>query len=202
MLCCVLVHFGSCIHSGHSAEILWACHVAATALGLGCVIGNHTLGGIGAFCLLVGTPLWALDILCGAPLAFTSIFTHAGGFGVAVVFLQSEVPSGLWWKTTLGLAGLQLVTRCITPVELNINAAFEIYASVAPWFPNYLSYLLSLLGGTLLVFYVLERNLWRIRPRRWPLAGQPFRDPNHNDPHHDSPQPVPGDVLFDRQNGE
>lgn len=165
MLAGFSVHLGACAFGGKLAESLWACQVAAAAVGLGLVSGSKTLAGIGAFCLLVGTPLWAIDVACGASLAPTSILTHAGGWLAALYKVtRGSLAPGLWWKTPLSLALLQATCRWVTPEKLNINAAFEVYPSVSAWFPNYPSYLFALLIGSTSVFLALELTLASLRP--------------------------------------
>ena len=176
VLATFVVHLGACVLSGHWTEVLWACHMAAAALGLGLLVGSDTLAGIGAFCILVGTPLWAIDVALGAPLAPTSILTHVSGWVVAIHKVsRGHLPVGLWWKTPLSLALLQNICRWVTPVELNINAAFEVYPSVAAWFPGYASYLLALLAGMIVVFLLLDRALAYFRPAAFHVSKPSIR---------------------------
>lgn len=165
------LHLTTCHWHGHWSDACWACHVAALSLGFGLLLANATLAGIGAMCLVVGAPLWLFDVLFGALLVPTSVLTHVFGWAASVryLLLQGRGIAGLWWKTLLGLGLLQLCSRLATPPQRNVNAAFDVYASVVPWFDSYASYWLSLSIGAALVFWVMECVLGfvqRVRPER------------------------------------
>ncbi len=158
-----LVHLTNCFWHGHWYDAMWACHVAALTLGLGLLMVNATLIGIGALCLVVGTPLWLVDVATGAELVPTSALTHLLGWIVSVfVLVRGQAISGMWWKTLLALGLLQYVSRWVTPPHRNVNAAFEVYASVAPWFPSYVYYWISLVLAAALIFWVIDRVVSRV----------------------------------------
>lgn len=155
----------------HWAHGLWACHVATAVLGFGLLIGCSSLAAMGALCLTVGTPLWGLDVVCGAPISPTSVYSHVLGLLVSAIFIHREThlqcwPHGSWWKTLLWLGLLQGLTRLLTPAEQNVNAAFQVYRSVASYLPSYLVYWLVLLfaGGT--VLWLIEQAILLLQRKR------------------------------------
>ncbi len=154
------VHAAVYAQSFHWSEALWACHVAFLVLGVGLLLASPAIAGIGAFCLLLGTPAWLIHLLHGLELAPTSLLTHGGGFLLALYSLYAlGVPRRVWLTAPCFLAGLQLFSRFATPRERNINAAFAVYEPLAPYFANYLTYELTLLTVTAGVFLLLETAL-------------------------------------------
>lgn len=158
LLFCVALHVAACIVDGAWFDVLWACQVAAVCLGIGMVLPNANLAGIGSMCLMVGTPLWLVDVGFGAELVPTSGLTHALGWWLSVDQLRRpRVVKGIWWKTVAALACLQLFCRMVTPSDRNINAAFDTYSSVASYFPHHAYYLASLLVAATGIFWLVER---------------------------------------------
>jgi hypothetical protein len=167
-LACFALHCGNCVVQGRGADTLWACHVAAAAVGLGLLAGSATLVGIGGFWLAVGTPLWTLDVLGGAEFLLTSVLTHAGGLVLGLAGLRRlGVPRHVWWKALLALGALQLLCRWLTPPAGNVNAAFAVYSRFEGCFGSYASYELTLAGTSAVLFLALELGLRRL----WPPTG-------------------------------
>jgi hypothetical protein len=123
--------------------------------------------------LVVGTPLWLLDLAGGAELVTTSFLTHGGGLIVGLTALcRSGMPCGAWWKTLVALAALQQVCRWTTSETLNINAAFAVYDRFQGWFPSYAWYLAALAPLTGLLLWIAELGLRRLFPGQ-PTAIEP-----------------------------
>jgi hypothetical protein len=139
------------------AQAFWVCHLAFLVLSLGMWFGWVRWVSVGALCLLVGTPAWLVNVAAGLPIGVTSAGTHLAGFAFALVGLrQMGIAPHSWIAATLFVALTQFASRLSTPAELNINAAFEVYAPLQSYFSSYLSYemALGLLAATL--FFVLE----------------------------------------------
>lgn len=159
----VAIHAGFHIWHGRPADMLWACHVATAAVGVGLLAGWPTCVGIGVLWLVVGVPLWLLDVAAGGELVPTSVLTHAGGLLIGLAGLRwLGLPDQLWWKAWLALAVLQGLCRWLTPERANVNVAFAVYPGWERCFPSYRLYLLTLAGLFAGLFFVAECGLRRL----------------------------------------
>jgi hypothetical protein len=112
---------------------------------------------VGALCLLVGTPAWLANVAAGLPIGITSAGTHLTGFAMALVGLRwMGIASHSWIAATLFVGLAQGASRLSTPAALNVNAAFEVYSPLQPYFGSYLGYetALGVLAATM--FFGLE----------------------------------------------
>ena len=167
---CYAIHAAFHLLHGRPEELLWACHFGAALVGVGLLSSSAATNGIGSLFLLMGTPLWLLDLAGGGEFYPTSCFTHLGGLAIGLYGARRlGVPSGTWWKAVVGLVALILVCRLLTPPRANINVAFSIYAGWERIFPNHAVYLMTMIclamGYFLVCEYVLRR-WWGASPAR------------------------------------
>jgi len=171
---CYAVHAGFHFLNGRPEEMLWACHLGAAVVGLGLLSNSSTINGIGVLFLLMGTPLWLLDLANGGVFYPTSCFTHIGGLAIGLYGVRRMgIPPSTWWKAVVALVALILVSRLVTPPRANVNVAFSIYAGweeVYPSYPVYISTMIVLAAGCFLLFEYLLRR-WFVRaPAREGIA--------------------------------
>lgn len=161
---CFAIHAIGCLVRGVPGDVLWTCHMAVAALAVGLLSGSPRWAGIGCLWIMVGTPMWALDVAFGAELIPTSLATHVGGFIVALLTVRADgLAKGSWWAALLSGVALQQTCRWVTDPSRNINAAFEVYDRFRPFVSSYVAYLalLALIGGVcLLIGEVLLRRLF------------------------------------------
>ncbi len=163
------IHYGYHLYHHRPWDLLWACHVAAALIGLGCLFEWPACVGIGVLWLIVGVPLWILDIASRGDWTPTSFFTHIVGLVVGLIYIGARgMPAGAWWQAVLALIVLQQLCRWVTPASENVNVAFAVYKGWERWFPSYLWYWLLLTVLFALVFAGSEwgmRWLWGTCPR-------------------------------------
>ena len=100
---------------------------------------------VGVLWLLVGLPLWLLELAGGGEFIPTSLLTHVLGLVVGLVGVwRLGMPEGAWWKATLALLVLNQLCRWVTPVKANVNVAFAIHPGWDRWFSSHLAYILTL----------------------------------------------------------
>ena len=142
---CFAVHALGCATRGVLGDVLWTCHMAVAALAVGLICRSPQAASVGCLWILLGTPMWAVDLACGAELIPTSLATHVGGFVVALLTVRAAgLLRGIWWRALLYGAALQQVCRWVTDPSRNINASFEVYDRFRPLVSSYAAYLLLL----------------------------------------------------------
>jgi hypothetical protein len=157
------VHAGYNLRYGHPENLLWACHVAALAIGVGLLGGWATPAAIGVIWLAVGVPLWLIDVLTGGEFTPTSILTHVGGLVVGFVGLRHlGMPAGAWWKALLAMLALQQLCRWVTPAEANVNVAFSVYPWMQPYFASYARYFLAMTALFAGLFFAADYALRKL----------------------------------------
>lgn len=152
-----LIHAAYWLRQGIPANILWACHIATLLVGVGLLVRQPRLTAVGLSWLILGTPLWLLDLL-SHPLYPTSLFTHVGGLVIGVWGVwRYGFPRHTWLWALVGLAILQQICRWITPPAENVNLAFAVFEGWEEMFPHYGRYLLLLASLAAAAFYALEQ---------------------------------------------
>jgi hypothetical protein len=156
----VAIHFAYHLYHQRPWDLLWACHIAALLVGIGTVLDWPSAVGIGLLWLVIGVPLWLLDLALGGELTPTSILTHAGGMIVGLIYIGSRgMPAGAWWQASAALIAMQQLCRWATPAAENVNVAFAVYKGWERWFPDYFWYWLMLTVAFALVFAGAEWGL-------------------------------------------
>ncbi len=145
------------------ANVLWACHVASVLIGLGLIVGSPTLNAVGFLWLMVGIPLWVIDLATGGELLATSLFTHVGSPIVGAVGLRRlGLPRGSWAWALVALFALHVLCRFVTPTRANVNLAHAIWPGWEALFPSHLAYVafgFALSGAIFVVSQLLMRRL-------------------------------------------
>lgn len=111
-------------------QILWSCHVSNLLLAFGMFLANPFLIRVAVFWLILGVPPWIIDMVSSHLITPVSIFSHLGGFIVAIVAIR-QVGAKLWsWIPSLiYFVILQQITRLVTaPTDYtNVNVAHFAY---------------------------------------------------------------------------
>jgi hypothetical protein len=156
-----VVHASYHVLSGHPQEALWACHVAALSIALGCFSGQPTFVAVGVLWLSFGNPLWVLDLATGGEFLPTSLLTHVVALAVGVLAARKlGWPRAAWGKAVLAFLGLMALTRLVTPRPANVNLAFRVADGWEKIFPSYAVYVVLLAAGAAATFFVAELG-WR-----------------------------------------
>ncbi len=90
---------------------------------------------------------------------YFGIFSLIPGLGLVLGAIGVRIlgfPKQTWWKAVLGLAGLHILCRWVTPEQENINLAFAIWPGCESLFPSHLAYVSTLTALCLVVFAGVE----------------------------------------------
>jgi len=166
---CYAIHGGSHLLKHQPEDLLWACHIGAALVGVGLLIGSASVNGIGVLFLVLGTPLWIMDLLAGGEFLPTSCLTHLGGLAIGLYAVgQLGMPRSAWWQSTLALVALMILCRLVTPREANVNVAFAIQHGYEDYFSSHAIYLATMIALATAYFfiagYALRRVLGALKP--------------------------------------
>jgi hypothetical protein len=163
------VLLGYCVHAGYHLwhrrpeDLLWVCHLAAVAVGIGLAARWPTWNAIGVLILTIGVPIWLLDLTTGGQFMPTSLLTHVFGLVAGVYGVrQMGMPAQSWWKAVLFCVALVVICRWSTPASANVNVAFAVRGSANAWFASYAWYLV-VLGLSLTASLFVAEQVYR----RW-----------------------------------
>ncbi|MGH9940023.1 MAG: hypothetical protein ACREAM_27590 [Blastocatellia bacterium] len=137
-------------------QMLWSCHISNLMLAVGMFMGNPFLIRVAVFWLILGVPPWIIDMVWSKQITVIRIFSHLGGFIVAIVAIrQVGAKRGIWIPSLIYFALLQQITRLLTEPGpyTNVNVAHFAYGQ---WvlFASYWKYWVvntSLVAVTLIV---------------------------------------------------
>lgn len=116
------------IQVGTPDWIIYSCHVSTLLLGIGMIAGSAWMIRVAAIWLVIGLPMWLIDAWVTQVLWFASVYSHVGGFMLALYAIGKVRATGRSWLPALfWFLGLQLLTRYTTRPELNINIAHTPY---------------------------------------------------------------------------
>jgi hypothetical protein len=145
-------------------NLCWSCNVAALLVPVALLLHNPTVNALGGLILLLGTPLWLVDVSTGGVLLLTSPLSHVGELGLSLAGMRiMGIPRQTWWRAVLFILLLTFVSRWFPHPEENVNLAFTIPSGYQTWFPSHGSYLFSL--GLLLAGAALGLQLLIVRTR-------------------------------------
>jgi hypothetical protein len=127
-------------------NMLWMCHLASVLIAAGLLARVPSLNAVGVLWLLIGLPLWFLDLARGGAFHPTSTLTHVGGLAAGLWGARRlGFPAGAWWRAVLGMIALLLLSRAVTPPAENVNLAFAVWTGWEAVFPSHPLYVLALL---------------------------------------------------------
>jgi hypothetical protein len=154
---CFSIYAGYEICVCQPANMLWACPLGSLAVGVGLLLRWPRVSGIGFLWLVLGVPLWILDLLTGAGCPWVSLFPHVGGLVLGLIGVRLlGLPSGVWWQAIAALYLLHFASRWVTPEESNINLAFRVWTGWEDYFPSHGTYILLIMAFAASLFAGVE----------------------------------------------
>jgi hypothetical protein len=148
-------------------HVLWSCHVANLVVAGGILFRRPDLNAVGFLWLLIGLPMWFVDLAVRGEFHPTATLTHVSGFLLSAVAAHAfGFTRGAWWKASAGLIVLWLVSRLLTPQAANVNVAWRGWYGFETDHAPYAVYALFLLACVTGVFFSAERFVLRRCPPR------------------------------------
>jgi hypothetical protein len=155
------VHYWRINQLGH---MLWMCNIGNLLLALGLFFEKPLLVRVATIWAIPGLIVWFVYVVLAWGLFLTSTFAHVGGLAVATIALKAYRMDRQSWRYAFGWYLLmQLISRFITPPELNVNLAHAIQPGWEHTFQSYWMFWLVLTLITAVLLWlsgILWRSLW------------------------------------------
>lgn len=120
-----VAHAVTHVARGTPEHAIWACHVSSLLIGIGLLSGRAQLNASGLLVLVVGVPVWLVNLMCGGQLIATSLLTHLGGLAAGVIGVRRlGWPRPVWFQALLVVVALIAASIWWTPPVANVNSAF------------------------------------------------------------------------------
>jgi hypothetical protein len=158
------VHYWRINELGH---MLWMCNIGNLVLAVGLFLNQAILIRIAVLWMIPGLVVWLLYVVLAWGVFLSSTLAHVGGIIVGMLALQKvRVDRAAWLYALLWYLAVQLLSRLITPVEMNVNVSQRIYDGWQQTFTAYWQFWLVLTLGTAAVLWILGSILYKLWPRR------------------------------------
>jgi hypothetical protein len=166
-VCFFLSHLSYHFSEGTPQHLLWLCNLSNLLLAAGLFFQIPLLIRIAALWLIPGIPLWLWDMSRTGDHPLSTFLSHLGGLTVAMIALSKfrAKPNMFIYAWLYGFL-VQLICRFVTPPELNVNVAFQIYPGFDRIFHNYWHYWIFSASLAAAVLWALSIILNKIFPKQ------------------------------------
>jgi len=181
------------IHYWHISELghtLWMCNIGNLLLAIGLFLEKPILIRVAAIWMVPGVAVWCIYVVPTWGMLVTgqaswgrlfgvlsSTLAHLGGFSVGMLLLRRVRMDGRGWAYAFGwYFVMQLLSRLITPVSLNINVSQNIQGGWEQTFSAYWKFwlVLTLIVGALMwVIGSILKLVWPLNIAR-EASTEPF----------------------------
>lgn len=168
------LHYWQINELGH---MLWMCNIGNLVLALGLFFEQAMLIRVAVIWMVPGVAVWFLYVvptwgmLLSGRFSYTELFgvasstlAHLGGFSVGIVVLRKVgMEARAWLYAFIWYFVVQLLSRLVTPAEMNVNLSHKIQGGWEQAFSSYLRFwfvLTLLVGICLWLLALLLRMLW------------------------------------------
>jgi hypothetical protein len=156
------IHYWKIDQLGH---LLWMCNIGNLLLALGLFLNLPSLMRVPIIWTIPGLFVWFVFVVLPWGLFFTSILAHIGGITVAMIVLKRiGMNRRAWISAFAWYLAIQLLSRFITPPDLNVNLSHRMQEPWEQTFSHYWQFLLTLDLGTAGVLWLTGLLLRWVRP--------------------------------------
>jgi hypothetical protein len=165
------IHYWRTNELGH---MFWMCNIGNLVLGVGLLLGQPVLIRVAAIWLVPGLAVWYWYVVQPYGIVFSSTLAHIGGFIVAMFALRRVRVDAWAWLYAFGwYLIMQLFSRLLTPIEMNVNVSRAVYPGWEQAFPSYWKFWLVLALITAVSLWALGKVFSLL----WPPGGRAGEDP-------------------------
>jgi hypothetical protein len=165
------VHYWRTNELGH---VFWMCNIGNLLLGVGLLLGQPIMIRVAALWLVPGLGIWYWFVVKPYGIVFSSTLAHIGGLTVAMFALQRVRVDAQAWLYALGWYFImQVLSRFLTPVEMNVNVARAPYPGWEQAFTSYWKFWVVLTLVVAASLWVLAKGLSLLWPTERKSGGKP-----------------------------
>lgn len=161
------IHYWRIDQLGH---MLWMCNVGNLILALGLFFEKPVLIRLAAIWMVPGLVVWFIYVVLAWGVFLSSTLAHVGGLAVAMIALRRYRMDRTAWRSAFGgYLVIQLLSRFITPADLNVNLAHAVAPGWERTFQSYWSFWLVLTAAATATLWLSAMILWLVcRPEASP----------------------------------
>jgi hypothetical protein len=158
------VHYWRINELGH---MLWMCNIGNLVLAIGLFLNQAMLIRIAVLWMIPGLVVWLLYVVLAWGVFLSSTLAHVGGVIVGILALQKvRMDRVTWFCAFLWYLAVQLLSRLITPVAMNVNVSQKVYDGWQQTFTAYWKFWLALNLVTAVLLWILGLILHEIWPAK------------------------------------
>lgn len=155
-------HYWRTNELGH---MLWMCNIGNLLLAIGMFLDRKPLMRTAIIWTIPGFLIWFIFVVLPWGVFLSSILVHVGGLIVALIVLKRiGMDRQSWLHAFAWYLAIQLLSRLITPPELNVNLSHRMQAGWERTFSSYWQFLLTLNTLTAVMLWCVGLLLWKLWP--------------------------------------
>lgn len=156
------IHYYRISQSGH---LLWMCNLGNLLLAMGLFLEKTRVVRLAAIWTIPGLLVWFLYVVLAWGVFLTSTLAHVGGLAVAMFALSRYRMDRTAWRWAFGwYIVVQLLSRLVTPPDLNVNLAHTIQPGWENTFESYWTFWITLTLIGVVILWLSGILLWSIWP--------------------------------------
>jgi hypothetical protein len=156
------IHYWRINQLGH---MLWMCNIGNLLLAIGLFLENPLLTRIAIIWTIPGFFVWFFYVVMAWGINFPSTLAHVGGLVVGMIVVRKVGMDQKAWVYAFGWYLLiQLLSRLLTPPDLNVNLSHKIQSGWEQTFGAYWQFWLTLTFATAAILWVIGSMLWKVWP--------------------------------------
>lgn len=161
-------HYWRTDELGH---MLWICNIGNFVLAIGLFLNWPLLIRVAVIWTIPGLAVWLIYVVMSWGVFLSSTLAHVGGIVVGLVAIRKiGMDRSAWFYALCWYLVVQLLSRFITPVELNVNVAHTIEPGWRQTFGAYWKFWVVLALATAIVLWLLGLLLSKLWPAKRPIA--------------------------------
>ena len=166
LLIVVFAHFYHNYLLGTPGNILWVCHISNLLLSAGLITNQAFPVRVSVPWIILGIPLWVMDMWLSETWMITSLSTHLLGLLIALMAIYHYRARGtVWIYSWLYFLFFQLLAKLLTSPELNVNVSHSIYGGMEHFIEDYRIYWMIIALFAALCLWLVNYILSRLFPQ-------------------------------------